>query len=310
MKTLLAARVEDTIMIHRTKFRSSHVVQAMIAIWFMSLATSLISAQDETTSDESPEGESLLMVAKDHMERFEMRRTGVADEVRLYPRPLLTYGDSARANKDGTLWAFGAAGRPLAVLELYQGNETNTRWTHAVTLTGNAKVTMKTPVASVWKPEAIQIEPVPFADADPPLDREPRRLRQLKDLARRFTAHEFWDPENSRFEMRLLAQPVHRYDDAEAGIHDGAVFILAHGTNPEVVVLIEALGKTVASSRWHYSLARLGSAELHVELDGKEVWKQGRTPGVVGQPTDPYWLFLTPREAQPAGDKPAAAVEK
>ena len=108
--------------------------------------------------------------------------------------------------------------------------------------------------------------------------------------------------------MRLLAQPVHRYADAEVGIQDGAAFVIAHGTNPEVVVLIEALGKTLATSRWHYSFARLGSAELHVELDGKEVWRQGRTPGVVGQPTDPYWLFLTPREAPPAdsiGEPPA-----
>jgi len=271
-----------------------------------SLANGSAMAQQNAAKEEKPdEGDSLLKQAKEHMDRFEMRRAGESDEVELYPRPLLTYGDSARANKDGTLWAFGASGRPLAILELYQGNEINTRWTHAVTLTSSAKVTMKTPVAAVWKPGSIQIDPVPFAGAEAPVGREQRRLSQLKDLARRFTAHEFWDPDNSRFEMRLLAQPVHRYADAEAGVHDGAVFILAHGTNPEVVVLIEALGKTLEASRWHYSLARLGSAELHVELDGKEVWKLGRTPGVVGQPSDPYWLFLTPREAPPADNKPA-----
>jgi hypothetical protein len=31
-----------------------------------------------------------------------------------------------------------------------------------------------------------------------------------------------------------------------------------------------------------------------VELDGKEVWKVARTVNVVGKPTDPYWLFLSP----------------
>ena len=275
------------------------------ALGLWSLASGSSMAQQNAATDEKPdEGNSLLKQAKEHMDRFEMRAGG-SDEVELYPRPLLTFGDSARANMDGTLWAFGAYGRPLAVLELYQGNENDTRWTHAVTLTSSAKVTMKTPVAAVWKPDSIQIDPLPFAGAEPPVGREQRRLTQLKDLARRFTAHEFWDPDNSRFEMRLLAQPVHRYADAEAGVHDGAVFILAHGTNPEVVVLIEALGKTLEASRWHYSLARLGSAELHVELDGKEVWKQGRTPGVVGRASDPYWLFLTPREAPPTDNKPA-----
>lgn len=287
----------------KTRFPFGWIIVLLIA------ALSSSAAAQQAAPPAEDEGESLLALAKEHMGRFEMRRARGDEEVKLYPRPLLTYGDSARSNKEGTLWAFGDTGRPLALLELYQGNETNTRWTHAVTLTGNLTVTMKTPVASVWKPAATQIEPVAFAGAEPPLDREQRRLRQIKELSRKFTAHEFWDPENSRFEMRLLAQPVHRYSDAEAGIHDGAVFILAHGTNPEVIVLIEALGKTLETARWHYSLARLGSAELHVELDGKEVWKQGRTPGVVGQPIDPYWLFLTPREAPPADIKAAPPAD-
>jgi hypothetical protein len=33
---------------------------------------------------------------------------------------------------------------------------------------------------------------------------------------------------------------------------------------------------------------------MHVSLDGKEVWTEPRTPGIVGQPGDPYWLFWTP----------------
>jgi len=296
-------------MIAMPNARCRRAALAIVALALLPLTASATFAQERATEGADQDGESLLTMAKEHMGRFEMRRARGDEEVKLYPRPLLTYGDSARSNKDGTLWAFGDTGRPLAILELYQGNETNTRWTHAVTLTGNVTVTMKTPVAAVWKPAATQIEPVAFAGAEPPLDREQRRLRQIKELSRKFTAHEFWDPENSRFEMRLLAQPVHRYSDAESGIHDGAVFILAHGTNPEVVVLIEALGKTLDTARWHYSLARLGSAELHVELDGKEVWKQGRTPGVVGQPIDPYWLFLTPREAPPADTKTAPPAD-
>jgi hypothetical protein len=262
----------------------------------------------EPAPAEEPSSESLLEMAKQHMALFEMQRGRGDGAVQLVDRPLLTYGDSARVNKNGTLWAFGASGRPAAILELYQ--DTGTRWVHAVTLTGASSVTMKTPVAAAWTPAETQIAPAPIPEADAPLDRELRRTRQLKELARRFTAHEFWDPDNSRFELRLLEQPVLRYKDAEAGIQDGAVFVLAHGTNPEVIVLIEAIGKTIEEARWHYSLARLGSAELHVELDGKEVWKQGRTPGIVGRPVDPYWLFVTPVEAQPAGSKSVPAEKK
>ena len=60
---------------------------------------------------------------------------------------------------------------------------------------------------------------------------------------------------------------------------------------------IEAPGKTLETARWHYSLARLGTRNCTSSWTGKEVWKRGRTPGVRGQPVDPYWLFLTPRGA-------------
>lgn len=264
----------------------------------------LLGASSWGQNRESPaaapvdEGRQILERATVHMQELSMRLADGDDEVELFDRPLLTFGDTARANKNGTLWAFGKSGRPLAVLELYQGVEPNARWVHAVTLTNAKLVKMKTPAGVTWSPETSQIEPAAFAGVAAPEAREPARLRQMKDLARRFTAHEFWNPDNSRFELRLLVAPVLRYRDAAAQIQDGSVFVLAHGTNPEVVLLIEAIGKSVEESRWHYSLARMGSAEMHVELDGKEVWTVGRTPGVVGQSADPYWLFFS--DAKPA----------
>ena len=86
---------------------------------------------------------------------------------------------------------------------------------------------------------------------------------------------------------------------------DGALFVLAHGTNPEVLVLIEAIGDSIDKARWHYGLARCGSAEMHVAIDGKEVWTVGRTPGVAGKPTDPYWLFTSAldRPARPCRER-------
>src|SRR5687767_6207347 len=121
-----------------------------------------VKSQDAQQADE-PSGESLLAMAKEHMKRFEMHTSRGEIEVPLIDRPLLTYGDSARANKNGTLWAFGKSGRPLAILELYQ--DTGTRWVHAVTLTGASTIVMKTPVAAAWTPAEKQIAPAPVAEA-------------------------------------------------------------------------------------------------------------------------------------------------
>ncbi len=245
--------------------------------------------RDDTKRDDTKRDNT----KRDNTKRDNTKRDNV---VELIDRPLLTYGDSARANENGTLWAFGRTGRPLAFLELYQPR-TRGNWVHAVTLTSEKRVVMTTPARARWAPEKTDVEPAPIPDAAAPHAKESLRTRQMKDLARRFTAHEFWNPDNSRFELRLLVQPVHRYSDAKTGLHDGAAFVLAHGTNPEVILLIEALGPKLDEARWHYGLARLGSAEMHVELDGKEVWKRERTPGVVGKSSDPYWLFFTPVEA-------------
>jgi len=246
-------------------------------------------ADDQEEADKK----ARLEAAATHMQRFELRMRQGDDVVELIDRPLLTYGDSARSNENGTLWAWGNTGRPLALVELYQPTG-NANWVHALSLTSTSKVSLKTPAATRWTPDEIQIQPQKIPEAEPPAAREAQRLRQLKDLARRFTAHEFWDPDNSRFELRLLVQPVHRYSDPKSGLQDGAVFVVAHGTNPEVLLLIEALGKSSEEARWHCSFARLGSAEIHVELDDKEVWKVDRAANIVGKPTDPYWLFLSP----------------
>ena len=113
----------------------------------------------------------------------------------------------------------------------------------------------------------------------------------MKDISRHFQAHEFWDPNNSRYELRLLTQPVYRYQDDAANIVDAGVFVFAHGTNPEVLMLIEAIQDN-GSASWHYDFIRLGSAEMHVHWDEKSVWTVPRTPDIVGLPTDPYWLAV------------------
>lgn len=233
-----------------------------------------------------------LKAAEDHVRRLELRDAD-GEQIELIDHPLLKYADPARVNSNGTVWAWGKMGRPVAFLELFQASQSDKNWVQSVTLTSPRKVTLTIP-GGRWQPAQIEFEPRVVSDAPTPDDRPSTRLRQIKDIARRFTAHEFWDPDNSRFELRLLVQPVHRYSDQAAGIQDGAAFIIAHGTNPEAVLLIEALGSVPNEARWHYALARSSHAEAHIELDGQEVWKSDRFNATNEGPTRNYWLFLSP----------------
>lgn len=254
-------------------------------------------------SDEQMPSASALEQSAAVARRFEVRRADQPDGKSLVSpikRPLLLFGDDPRNLTRGILWGWGA-GRPVAVAELWRGRAEDAPFAVSVTMTGVDSIAMHSDGKLKWQPTEKQNEFVPLADGPPPAEKETARLRQIKEFARRFTAHEFWDPENSRFELRLLVQPVHRYRDAAAEIQDGALFVLAHGTNPEALLLIEAVGPTVEESRWQFGLVRTSNAELHAELDGKEVWMVPRTKGGSTKPAHPYFVFSLPAaEESPA----------
>ena len=233
-----------------------------------------------------------LQRARDHVSVFRVHRVddNKTTPVEMVGSPLLTFGDAARGNEAGTLWAWGTAGRPLAMMEQYRPAENETNWIHAWTVTSPELLTFDEVAGQQWKTTSSHFELRDIPEAPKVALQPVIRLRQMKELVRRFEAHEFWDPDNSRFELRLLVQPVHRYSDEPNSVIDGAVFVMAHGTNPEILVQLEAHGDT-NDARWKVSFSRLGSAELHVLLDGREFWSAQRTPNVVGEPSDPYWLM-------------------
>ena len=103
-----------------------------------------------------------------------------------------------------------------------------------------------------------------IADAEKPAAGEKQRLVQLRALARRFAVSEKHLGEFSS--LRLLPQPIDRYDDAEHGIVDAGLFVFVYGTNPEAALWLEA-----DKEGWRYALARMTWAEVLVELDGTEV---------------------------------------
>ena len=210
----------------------------VVALSFL-LAMTLASRGNDD-SPTKPEPSQSVKEARTHMAEIAIRSlsNGRDIEIERLPNPLMTYGDAARNNEAGTLWVWGKSGRPVAFLELYRNVGKNEPWVHALTLTSPELTQLTGPNGNRWTPKKshFALSDIPNA---PEVGAQPAvRLRQMKEISRRLEAHEFWDPNNSRFELRLLVQPVHRYHDESSKVLDGAVFVLAHGTNPEVLVQI------------------------------------------------------------------------
>lgn len=224
-------------------------------------------------------------------------------KVKRIEKPLLYYGDPTRENDRGSVWGWAEKGRPVALIELYQNVNNRTKWVYALCNTSGGKLRASRGGEPWWGENGSASElkdvpgaPVPAADG-------PHRQRQLKQLAGKFTGHQFWDPNNSRFELRRLDRPLHTYRDEGAGILDGALYALANGTNPEIVLFVEARAnpKDASKTVWQFAVGRLAHAELHLAYDEKEVFEAPRADRAgLSARNKPYWLgFLDAEEPEP-----------
>jgi hypothetical protein len=219
----------------------------------------------------------------------------------LISEPIYRFDDPARLFSDGTIWAFGKSGRPdaLLCLSLEKNHRGQLKWIHELTLLSSGPIAASSRRRSgpwAWNPKepGIVFEPIP--SAQPPADDGGKRLRQMREMARRFKASESLDPARNdpsdRFELRLRPKPALRYEGPNTRLVDGAIFLMAYGRNPEIALLIEARRENKGQPAWFYGLARIGAARLRVNLDNREVADLPK-PVVAGW-RNPYFLFDRP----------------
>ena len=128
-----------------------------------------------------------------------------------------------------------------------------------------------------WQPtEAISLRPLPDA---PAVEASPaRRLLTMRNIGRQFGGYTV-DWRKQRWELRLLPQPLFRYEKSPAEIIDGALLALVTdaGTDPEVLLLLEAQKE----GGWHYAVMRFSDSSVYVRHGDKEIFTAVR--GVVAE---------------------------
>ena len=241
-----------------------------------------VPSQESDMADEARQ--QRLAAMRNIAERFTVQVTeeGQTRQVPLMESPILRFNDPAREFHDATLWAWGDKGRPVCLLAVEQYGQTMFESISLAdgTLTADADQLK-------WRPKAAGIELKLFPDAPPPAKTAPRRMAQMKELLGKLSAYEVGKT-GSRYELRLMTRPLHRYDDLENGLEDGAIFAFAYGTNPELLAVIEARGKE-GEVKWQVGFARCGTAEPHVLLDKTEIFTLPYARGTTA--ADPYWNF-------------------
>ncbi len=196
--------------------------------------------------------------------------------VKLQDKPVLRYRDDTRKGQESSLWIWSNGGRPSAILaiEFYPDYRKVPSWLYEIASLSTAPIGAKNKLGLNWAAKKPGLELQTIKDSKTPAAKAPQRLTQMRDLRGRFAAHESAVIEG-RIELRPMPTPLFRYTDSEAGVMDGAIFAFANGTNPEVLLVLEAHATKGGEPEWRYGLVQMTGGAVNVELDGTEVWQRG-----------------------------------
>jgi hypothetical protein len=164
------------------------------------------------------------------------------------------------------------------------------KWIAEFTIIPDADVTILRSGREHWKPSEYVCKFTDLPQSPVPAAKPALRLPQMRTIAAAFAVVDYFG-DKEKVDLRLLPQPAYRY--AEDGkIVDGALFIFAHGTNPECCVLPEAY-RDDKGARYRYAVAPMSIYKLETQYKGALVWSvERRHPGP--KATSYYAAVYTP----------------
>src|SRR5688572_17735931 len=233
--------------------------------------------------------------ARAEAERYDIRADSPSGpKLQLRAEPILRWTNPVPEKQmHGDVFLWTDSGRPAAVLCLFEMTEAGGvhEYHELTSLAAGGLVTAGTGDRT-WSPAAGQVAMSPAPNTGPPAATPRQRLSQMRELAARFTC-EKTNRMGQTHTLRLLSQPVARYESPTHHVSDGALFAFVEATDPEVFLMLEA--RSVGGVfQWHFGLARMASVRMQASLDNKPVWEVDMLPydGYRNRPDRPYTLLF------------------
>jgi hypothetical protein len=215
-----------------------------------------------------------LEFMKKCMARYDIRALDDrGTKFQLQAEPVLRFTNPVGGSKDGALFLWTADGdRPAVVSQIYWNPQEI--WMEEFSSLWTGPLTAKSEDAREWRTSegGVSFKPVP--DAPRTAETPERRLRQMRELADGFSAEHLYKGTTWN-KLRLLTKPFARYGKKSSDVEDGALFCYVHGTDPELLLLLEARpGQD--GLHWHYAFAPVTGFALNAFWKGKEIWSLPR----------------------------------
>ena len=231
------------------------------------------------------------LLVGDALEYTIYRDAGRNEPIEFREQPIYVWTNPVRAaQQDGLVFVWTSRGRAEAVGTIFTATDGPMRGFahefHSLSM-GTLYVDRRGTHTATWTPRGPGIELVPIEGAPAPAGTAAPRLGQMRALAREFSAATR-DGRDNRYTLRLLSQPLYRYQSTDPEVLDGALFafVTSAGTDPEALLVIEARKpKGRPTPVWHRALGRFTDLDLSVRHKGNEVFS---APLMHGDPLRMY----------------------
>jgi hypothetical protein len=203
--------------------------------------------------------------------------------------PVLRWSQPVRGGDDGAVYVWLDRGRPAVIGALFaypraDGTRVVVHEMHALTM---APMHAEYKGNDVWSLDTPALEFKRLSGAAAPAASSAQRLAQMRTLGREFTAKSI-DRDKRDWELRLLAQPLYRYELKDhPELLDGAILAFVQGTDPEILMILEAR-RDEDKAYWQYALARFSDLQLVLHHKEVEVWSVSYSR--LNESTAPYYV--------------------
>ena len=265
------------------------IVRILGVLGFFVCTCSMSWAEEPLTMDKQELAE-LLAQAK----TYELRLPRANAVARFHETPLLNFTNPERNQERGSVFVWMHDSRPVVIGQLFRFNTQSDRKTkHAFHSLTSSPVVATYQDAVRWSPTMPGVVWKPIAEAPTPGATHAARMLQIRQLARRFRMT-LINPKGDKTELRLISRPLLDYEAPTVGTASGALLSFVIATDPEALLLIEAVTEG-NRSEFRYGFARMHFQEI-VAHDGEtEVWRVDYDPSLMvnhpGQPATMHKIY-------------------
>jgi hypothetical protein len=233
-------------------------------MWVVGL-TAIAGTLPAQESKPAPDTKKAFLL--DQAQHYTIQRGQDAAPLALRAEPIFNWTNPERLQHKGTVYVWLAEDRPEVIGSLFTYEVRGMMLEkHAFHSLSQSPLESKFGEALAWNPQKAGLEWKPLAGPAPATTSRQRQT-QMRKLARDFTCT-LIDPKNGPTELRFLPQPIYEYASPKKGVAEGAIFAFVIATDPEALLLIEAV-----KDEWRYAFARFHYWELRAKHADRDVWR-------------------------------------